>query len=616
MKKTLSIILFALGFFTYNNSYCQGLQVTPPSANTNKVVAIPHALYPSNYFFNEPQVLSIDLNEAGDKVLKLEQIGDMNSISISEIQTEKKTLLKSSNAANVSQAYFLTDNFIALEIQNETNSFEIIEVSSGKVIATVASNTFIGSTTSTAYFCNQIGNTATIEKFDLQSNKVTQSSVLPGEVFGWYFSKTKGIVGVAIHNNMLSHIYSMENEKLGKSLIEFSSGYYFEAKGCNATGDVLYGITNFQSLTTYACAISKSGIKPINSKSGESCTDIFVCNNAIALTTNSINAAEYQESQSSPVQKIIAFAKEGFKGTSVNIIDCSSNSNTFLFCIQGETIKPKYFVWENNKAKPISFDKFDAKNPVFIASEVAQIQTGEVAPQTGRMYFPTKTGKAAYPLVIYIPKNIFLPYSNQFNPIVQQLCQSGYAVFVWNTRYAYRPKIGFAYSDLVGSLTEDIELLLASLTADYSLLKDNTFIIGEGLGGYIALNASVSNPEIFAGVVLNRLDFPSKEFGQDLLAARMFGEDAQTKLMTLDRMNLSQKSNYLSYQSTKSNIELRLTNSIKPNHIKWTEQASSKNRSVYITSNELSEITRWLQHLSQIEPRVIEDKPKVEVKTK
>ena len=96
----------------------------------------------------------------------------------------------------------------------------------------------------------------------------------------------------------------------------------------------------------------------------------------------------------------------------------------------------------------------------------------------------------------------------------------------------------------------------------------------------------------------------------------MFGEDAQTKLMTLDRMNLSQKSNYLSYQSTKSNIELRLTNSIKQNHIKWTEQASSKNRSVYITSNELSEITRWLQHLSQIEPRVIEDKPKVEVKTK
>jgi hypothetical protein len=96
----------------------------------------------------------------------------------------------------------------------------------------------------------------------------------------------------------------------------------------------------------------------------------------------------------------------------------------------------------------------------------------------------------------------------------------------------------------------------------------------------------------------------------------MFGEDAQTRLMTLDRMNLSQKSNYLSYQSTKSNSELRLTNSIKQNHIKWTECTSAKNGSVNITSNELSEITRWLQHLSQIETKVFDDKPKVEVKKK
>lgn len=616
MKKTLSIILFALGFFTHSNSFCQGLQVNPPSANTNKVIAIPHALYPSNYFFNEPKVLSIDLNEAGDKILKLEEIAGVNSISISEIQTEKKTVVKSSSDANVSHAYFLTDNLIALEIQKETNSFDIVEVTTSKVVASIPSSTFIGATASTAYFYNQSGNTSTLEKFDVASTKFTSLGAIPGEVFGWYFSSTKGLVGVAIHSSMLSRIYSFENDKLGKSLFEFSSGYYFETKGCNASGDVFYGITNFQSLTTYACAISKTGIKPLNSKTGESCTDISVCNNVVALTTNSINAAEYQESQNPSVQKIITFSKEGFKGSSINIIDCSGNNNTFLFCIQGETIKPKYFVWENNKAKPVSFDKLDAKNPIFIASEVVQIQTGEFAPQTGRMYLPTKSEKSSYPLVIYIPDNIFLPYSNQFNPTIQHLCQSGYAVFVWNTRYAYRPKIGFAYSDLVGSFTEDIELLLTSLTRDYNLFKDKTFIIGEGLGGYIALNASVNNPEKFTGVVLNRLDFPTKEFGQDLLAARMFGEDAQTRLMTLDRMNLSQKSNYLSYQSTKSNTELRLTNSIKQNHIKWTEHASTKNCSVKITANELSEISLWMQHLSQIEPRVIDDKPKVEVKKK
>ena len=612
MKKTLSIILFVLGFFTHNNSYCQGLQVNPPSSNTNKVVAIPHALYPSNFFFNEPQVLSIDLNEAGDKVLKIEQTSGVNSISINEIQTEKKTPVKSSSDANVSRAYFLTDNFIAFEIQNEKNSFEIIEVASGKVIATVVSNKFIGSTTSTAYFCNQIGNTSTIEKFEFQSKKVTQSSTLPGEVFGWYFSETKGIVGVAIHSNMLSRIYSMENEKLGKSLIEFSSGYYFETKGCNASGDVFYGITNFQSLTTYACAISKTGIKPLNNKTGESCTDIFVHGNDIALTTNSINAAEYQVSQNNTFQKVLTFATESYKGSSVKILDFVEKNNTVLFCVQGEVTKPKYFVWQNNKAKPVSSDKFDSKNPVFIASEVVQIQTGEVAPQTGRMYLPTKTDKAAYPLVIYIPKNIFLPYSNHFNPIVQHLCQSGYAVFVWNTRFSFRPKIGFAYSDLVGSFPEDIELLIASINKDYSIIPENTFIVGDGLGAYLALNGSAS----FTGVVINRLDFPGKTFGQDLTAARLFGEDAQSKWTTLDQITLPEKVNYLCYQSVKSNAEARLTNSIKQNHIKWTEYSSTKNRSVNITSNELSEISLWLQHLSQIETRVIEDKPKVEVKKK
>jgi hypothetical protein len=402
------------------------------------------------------------LNELGDKVLKIEQTGGVNSISITDVQSEKSIQIKSDNAANVSHAYFLSDKFISLEIQKETNSFEIIEIASSKVIATIPSNTFIGSTAATAYFCNQTGNTSTIEKFDFETKKFTQS-VIPGEAFGWYFSNTKGLLGVAIHNSMLSRIYSIENDKLGKSLFEFSSGYYFETKGCNAAGDIFYGITNFQSLNTYACAVSKTGIKPLNNKSGESCTDIFVWSNEVALTTNSINAAEYQESQNPTIQKILSFAQEGFKGSSLNIIDFSSKNNNVLFCIQGETIKPKYFVWQSNKPKPVSFDKLDAKNPIFIASEVAQVQTGEVSPQTGRMYLPTKTDKANYTLVIYVPNNSFLPYPNQFNPIVQHLCQSGYAVFVWNTRYSFRPKIGFAYSDLIGSLPEDIALLLNSL---------------------------------------------------------------------------------------------------------------------------------------------------------
>ena len=611
MKKTLPIILFALGFFTHNNSFSQALQVNPPSANTNKVVAIPHPLYPSHFLLSEPQILSIDLNETGDKILKIEQTGGVNTISITEIQSEKSIQIKSANTVNAARAYFLNDKFIAIAIQNESNLFEVVEIASGQVVASAESNTFIGATLSTAYFCNQIGNNSIIEKFDFESKKFTKFPIF-GEAFGWYFSTTKGLLGVAIHGNMLSRIYSIENDKLGKSLFEFSSGYYFETKGCNAAGDVFYGITNFQSLTTYACVISKTGLKPITNKTEESCTDIFVWKNEVAMTTNNINAAEYQESQNPTIQKILAFAQDGFKGSSVNIIKYSSKNNNILFCIQGETIKPKYFVWEGNTAKPVSFDKFDGKNLKFIASEVAQIQTGEDAPQTGRLYLPTKTEKAAYPLAIYIPKNIFIPYSNQFNPVVQHLCQSGYAVFVWNTRYSFRSKIGFAYSDLIGSFPADIELLLASINKEYSITPENTFVLGDGLGAYLALNGSAA----FNGVVVNRLDFPGKTFGQDLTAARMFGEDAQSKWTTLDQMELPGKVNYLCYQSAKSNPEVRLTNSIKQNQIRWTEHIATRNSSINITSNELKEITLWMQHLSQIEPRVIDDKPKVEVKKK
>ena len=411
---------------------------------------------------------------------------------------------------------------------------------------------------------------------------------------------------------MLSKIYSVETGKLGKSLFEFSSGYYFETKGCNADGDVFYGITNFQSVTTYSCAISKTGIKPLNNKTGESCTDIFIQGNEIALSTNNISAAEYQESKNPTFQKVLTFATDSYKGSSVQILDYVEKNNTVLFCVQGEVAKPKYFIWQNNKAKPVSSDKFDGKNPVFIASEVVQIQTGEVSPQTGRMYLPLKAEKTNFPLIVYIPNNIFLPYANQFNPTVQHLCQSGYAVFVWNTRYSFRPKIGFAYSDLIGSLPEDIALLLNSLNKEYALLPDNKFIVSEGLGAYIALNASAS----FTGTVINRLDFPGKNFSQDLTAARMFGEDAQSKWTTLDQMRLSEDCRYLAYSTAKSNAELKLSNSIKQNKMKYTERTSPENPSIKVNSAQLDEITLWLQHLSQIETKVFEDKPKVEVKKK
>ena len=96
----------------------------------------------------------------------------------------------------------------------------------------------------------------------------------------------------------------------------------------------------------------------------------------------------------------------------------------------------------------------------------------------------------------------------------------------------------------------------------------------------------------------------------------MFGEDAQSKWTTLDQMRLSEECHYLVYSSAKSNAEMKLSNSSKQNKIKYTERNSSDNSSITVNSKELDEITLWLQHLSQFETKVFEDKPKVEVKKK
>ena len=112
------------------------------------------------------------------------------------------------------------------------------------------------------------------------------------------------------------------------------------------------------------------------------------------------------------------------------------------------------------------------------------------------------------------------------------------------------------------------------------------------------------------------MDFPGKKGGQDLIAARMFGEDAQSKWTPIDQISFSDKVNFLSFQSSKSNLELRLNATIKQNKIRWTDNSAEANPSIRINAKELDSISLWLQKFSQIETKVIEDSPKVDVKKK
>ena len=130
MKKSISLFLSLVGFSILQTSNGQGLQVNPPSSNTAKIVAIPHSIYPTNFFFNEPEILTVDQNESGDKFVTLQNIGVSKSITITEIQSSKKSAIQHANTKDVTNAFYLNDNLIALEIQSAQHSFDIVEVSS------------------------------------------------------------------------------------------------------------------------------------------------------------------------------------------------------------------------------------------------------------------------------------------------------------------------------------------------------------------------------------------------------------------------------------------------------------------------------------------------------
>ena len=86
--------------------------------------------------------------------------------------------------------------------------------------------------------------------------------------------------------------------------------------------------------------------------------------------------------------------------------------------------------------------------------------------------------------------------------------------------------------------------------------------------------------------------------------------------MIIDQISFSDKVNFLSFQSSKSNLELRLNATIKQNKIRWTDNSAEANPSIRINAKELDSISLWLQKFSQIETKVIEDSPKVDVKKK
>jgi hypothetical protein len=189
MKNIVPTLICFLGLLASQTSSGQKTEVSPTDSNKIIPTSISQNTNNSKVLFGEPKVLSLDLNENGDKIAKLQEISGKPSLFITDSKSEKSIEIRCAGIENASQVFFINNEFIAVLIQNESPFFNIIELSTRNSVANIPSNKYIGSTATASYFSMQNGVSSTIERFEIGPKKNFNVGSISGEVFGWYFSR-------------------------------------------------------------------------------------------------------------------------------------------------------------------------------------------------------------------------------------------------------------------------------------------------------------------------------------------------------------------------------------------------------------------------------------------
>ncbi len=191
-----------------------------------------------------------------------------------------------------------------------------------------------------------------------------------------------------------------------------------------------------------------------------------------------------------------------FPGRRVEIVDWSEDRERLLVLVTDAADPGRYFVFN---APLDEMHEYLRLNPAFPAAWAGETTGFEFDPApgrhlTGRLTLPAHPAVTPPPVVVYCRDFPGEPRESPFNPDVQALSALGFAVLEIDHRGT--AGFGMAHRDAITAGVdtvplEDIRAGVAWAAARYPINGSLVGLVGEGLGGFVAIRALELYPEEF-----------------------------------------------------------------------------------------------------------------------
>lgn len=207
------------------------------------------------------------------------------------------------------------------------------------------------------------------------------------------------------------------------------------------------------------------------------------------------------------LQEVQATLEESIRGREVQIKEWDQDRNRFLAVAQSWTDAGAIYVFDRAKRKLWEFVRrapwLDAEKPHEVI-EFAYDSAGGTR-LSGQVIVPRFARMKQVPVVCFCPDNPWERTSSRYRGELRALADMGFIVVQVNPRGA----LGFGRKSRDAALTEgwdnaqsgDIVTALDELAKTYRINTQRVALLGEGLGGYLALRTAQRFPERFRCVV-------------------------------------------------------------------------------------------------------------------
>jgi hypothetical protein len=497
--------------------------------------------------------------------------------------------------------FFVGNEHVLVSLRNidGTFSLRIYNINSGSYIETETPQAFtplICTNENTLEGYIQIGDEYLYDRITWTNKsfgELQNVSKINSEPLYW-FKTNKQTRAVALGNALGIFIYEFHDGKIGKEITSLPANSNFIGGGIGEDGKTIYFTANTleSSFRLYKCDGTTVGhttcTNPDLSEAGP-----------FKLLLNTYNE---------PCMYVTDEAT-----TELNVLNCRNQSalKQILYSTPGEKIESLLNSQENNIIAVISSNPFgqrrltvqcssglfsfpsnSEKPPYnFVKGKHFEVQTDVDMVNSGTIYCENKTKEVAYPVVIVMDNT---PFTSEVftssSPLIQYLAANGYAVVVWNTRYAYYTKAPKSYPDLKIQLTLDLQKVLTYLLSEYNLNLDELLIYAEGEAALQAIHASFTK-----GVKQLTLVNPiipelsnSAQSNNGLLIRKFIGDDYSDKtFVDAYRLNYSKSTNIVEYSVQQSGAASRLKSSVDQSNGKYTFNQTFTNLSSDLTAPEL-----------------------------